>query len=92
MGEVGEVLRKQVVIGGKGTTQGAAMSDVKLSQKSMTALFRGTFEPRVKQEGEAPALTFSHLKDGQVYKTDWATPVRPGAMDHLGVQSKGDSV
>jgi hypothetical protein len=67
------------------------MTDVKLSQKSMTALFRGTFEPRVKQEGEAPALTFSHLKDGQTYKSDWATPTRPGAMAHLSVQSRGES-
>jgi len=68
------------------------MSDIKLSQKSMTALFRGTFVPRVKQEGEAPPVTFSHLKDKQIYKSDWATPVRPGAMDHLDIQSKGDSV
>jgi hypothetical protein len=68
------------------------MTDIKLSQKSMTALFRGSFVPRVKQEGEAPALTFSHLLDGQTYKTDWAAPVRPGAMDHLTVRSKGHSV
>ena len=68
------------------------MTDVKLSQKSMTALFRGTFVPRVRLEGEAPPVTFSHLKDKQIYKADWATPVRPGAMDHLDIQSKGDSV
>ena len=68
------------------------MTDVKLSQKSMTALFRGTFVPRVRLEGEAPPVTFSHLKDKQVYKSDWVTPVRPGAMDHLTVRSKGDSV
>jgi hypothetical protein len=68
------------------------MTDIKLSQKSMTALFRGSFVPRVKQEGEAPPVTFSHLKDKQIYKSDWATPVRPGAMDHLTVRSKGDSV
>jgi hypothetical protein len=68
------------------------MTDVKLSQKSMTALFRGTFVPRVRLEGEAPPVTFSHLKDKQIYKSDWAAPVRPGAMDHLTVRSKGDSV
>jgi len=68
------------------------MTDIKLSQKSMTALFRGSFVPRVKQEGEAPPVTFSHLKDGQVYKTDWATPTRLGAMEHLNIQSKGDGV
>jgi hypothetical protein len=68
------------------------MTDIKLSQKSMTALFRGSFVPRVKQEGEAPPVTFSHLKDKQIYKSDWATPVRPGAMAHLDIQSKGDSV
>jgi hypothetical protein len=68
------------------------MTDIKLSQKSMTALFRGSFVPRVKQEGEAPPVTFSHLKDKQIYKSDWAAPVRPGAMDHLDIQSKGDSV
>jgi hypothetical protein len=66
------------------------MNEVKLSQKSMTALFRGKFEPRVRKEGEAPAVTFSHLKDGQTYKTDWATPVRPGAMAHLNVRSRGE--
>jgi hypothetical protein len=68
------------------------MTDIKLSQKSMTALFRGSFVPRVKQEGEAPPVTISHLKDKQIYKSDWAAPVRPGAMDHLTVRSKGDSV
>jgi len=68
------------------------MNEVKLSQKSMTALFRGKFEPRVRREGEAPPVTFNHLKDKQVYRTDWATPVRPGAADHLNVKSKGDSV
>jgi hypothetical protein len=66
------------------------MSEIKLSQKSMTALFRGKFEPRVRMEGEAPPVTFSHIKDGQTYKTDWATPVRPGAMDHLTIQSRGE--
>jgi hypothetical protein len=74
------------------TKEGAGMSEIKLSQKSMTALFRGTFVPRVRREGEAPPVTFNHLKDKQVYKTDWAAPVRPGAMDHLTVRSKGDSV
>ena len=68
------------------------MSAIKLSQKSMTALFRGAFVPRVRLEGEAPPVTFSHLKDKQIYKSDWATPARPGAMDHLDIQSKGDSV
>ena len=68
------------------------MTDIKLSQKSMTALFRGSFVPRVKQEGEAPPVTFSHLKDKQIYKTDWAAPSRPGAMAHLNVRSRGDSV
>ena len=68
------------------------MSEIKLSQKSMTALFRGKFVPRVRLEGEAPPVTFSHLKDKQIYKSDWATPSRPGAMDHLTVPSKGDSV
>lgn len=68
------------------------MSAIKLSQKSMTTLFRGTFVPRVRLEGEAPPVTFNHLRDKQVYRTDWATPARPGAMDHLDVQSKGDSV
>ena len=75
-----------------GTKEGTVMTDIKLSQKSMTALFRGSFVPRVKQEGEAPPVTFSHLKDKQIYKSDWAAPVRPGAMDHLTVRSKGDSV
>jgi hypothetical protein len=60
----------------------------KLSQKSMTALFRGKFEPRVKQEGEAPAVTFNHLFDGQIYRTDWAAPARPGASDALRLPSK----
>ena len=68
------------------------MNEVKLSQKSMTALFRGKFEPRVRREGEAPPVTFNHLRDKQVYKTDWAAPSRPGAMDHLTVRSKGDGV
>jgi hypothetical protein len=67
------------------------MSEIKLSQKSMLALFRGKFVPRVKQEGEAPAVTFSHIKDGQTYKTDWATPSRPGATDHLHVPSRGEA-
>ena len=67
------------------------MTDVKLSQKSMTALFRGKFEPRVRLQGEAPAPTFNHIKDGQTYKTDWATPVRPGATDHLSVPSRGEA-
>jgi hypothetical protein len=67
------------------------MTDVKLSQKSRTALFRGTFVPRVRLQGEAPAPTFNHLLDGQTYKTDWATPVRPGATDHLTVPSRGES-
>ena len=60
-----------------------------LSRKSMTALFRGTFVPRVKQEGEAPPVTFSHLKDGQVYKTDWATSHRAGATDANKLKSRG---
>ena len=68
------------------------MNEVKLSQKSMTTLFRGTFVPRARREGEAPPVTFSHLKDGQVYKSDWAAPSRPGAMDHLNAKSKGDGV
>ena len=68
------------------------MNEVKLSQKSMTTMFRGMFVPRVRLEGEAPAVTFSHLKDGQIYKTDWATPARPGATDHLNAKSKGDGV
>jgi hypothetical protein len=72
-----------------GRTGGTEM--IKLSQKSMTALFRGKFEPRAKREGEAPPLTFNHLLDGQTYKTDWATPTRPGAMAHLSVQSRGES-
>ena len=63
---------------------------IKLSQKSMTALFRGTFEPRVKLAGEAPAVTFSTLKDPGTYKTDWPTPTRRGAADHLTVQSRGE--
>ena len=66
------------------------MSEIKLSQKSMTALFRGTFVPRVKREGEAPPLTFSTLKDPGTYKTDWATPTRPGAMAHLTIHSRGE--
>ena len=68
------------------------MSAIKLSQKSMTALFRGAFVPRVRLEGEAPPVTFSHLKDKQIYKSDWATPARPGATDHLNAKSKGDGV
>ena len=68
------------------------MSEIKLSQKSMTALFRGKFVPRVRMEGEAPSVTFNHLKDKQVYKSDWATPSRPGATDHLNAKSKGDGV
>jgi len=64
---------------------------IKLSQKSMLALFRGKFEPRPKQEGEAPPLTFNHITDGQTYKTDWAAPTRPGATDHLSVPSRGES-
>lgn len=67
------------------------MSEIKLSQKSMTALFRGKFVPRVKLEGEAPPVTFSHMKDKQTYKTDWATPSRPGATDHLYVPSRGEA-
>jgi len=66
------------------------MSEIKLSQKSMLALFRGKFEPRAKLDGEAPAVTFNHIKDGQTYKTDWATPTRPGAMAHLTIQSRGE--
>ena len=72
-----------------GRAGGAEM--IKLSQKSMLALFRGKFEPRAKREGEAPAVTFNHLLDGQTYKTDWATPTRPGALAHLSVQSRGES-
>jgi hypothetical protein len=71
-----------------GCAGGAEM--IKLSQKSMLALFRGKFEPRAKREGEAPPLTFNHIKDGQTYKTDWATPTRPGAMAHLTIQSRGE--
>jgi len=71
-----------------GRASGAEM--IKLSQKSMTALFRGKFEPRVKRESEAPAVTFSTLKDPGTYKTDWATPTRPGAMDHLTARSRGE--
>jgi hypothetical protein len=67
------------------------MSEIKLSQKSMTALFRGKFVPRVKLEGEAPPVTFSHMKDKQTYKTDWSTPTRPGATDHLHVPSRGEA-
>lgn len=67
------------------------MSEIKLSQKSMTALFRGKFEPRVRLEGEAPPVTFNHLKDKQIYKSDWATPSRPGATDHLSVPSRGEA-
>ena len=65
------------------------MTAIKLSQKSMTALFRGEFVPRVKLPGEAPPATFNHLKDNQVYKSDWATPARAGALDHLKFTSKG---
>jgi len=60
-----------------------------LSRKSMTALFRGAFVPRIKQEGEAPPPTFNHLKDGQVYKTDWATSHRAGATDANKLKSRG---
>ena len=66
------------------------MSEIKLSQKSMTALFRGKFEPRVRLEGEAPPVTFNHLKDKQIYKTDWVTPARTGAVDHLNIKSRGE--
>jgi hypothetical protein len=64
--------------------------ETKLSQKSMTALFRGKFEPRKKLEGEAPSLTFNHQTDGQLYKTDWAAPARPGANDALHLPSRGN--
>jgi len=67
------------------------MSEIKLSHKSMTALFRGKFEPRVKREGEAPPVTFNHLLDKQVYKTDWPTPTRRGALDHVAVPSRGEA-
>jgi hypothetical protein len=50
------------------------------------------FKPRSKLKGEVSPPTFNHLKDGQVYKSDWDTPVRSGAVDHLNVKSKGDSV
>lgn len=71
-----------------GRTGGAEM--IKLSQKSMLALFRGKFEPRPKREGEAPPLTFSTLKDPGTYKTDWPTPTRRGAMDHVAKTSRGE--
>ena len=71
-----------------GRAGGAEM--IKLSQKSMTALFRGKFEPRAKREGEAPAVTFSTLKDPGTYKTDWPAPTRPGAMDHVSKTSRGE--
>jgi hypothetical protein len=44
---------------------------------------------RNKLEGETPPLTFSHLLDGQTYKTDWPAPTRPGADDHVSVTSRG---
>ena len=53
---------------------------------------KDTFKPRKKLEGEAPPPTFNHIKDKQVYKSDWATPSRPGATDHLNAKSKGDGV
>jgi len=46
------------------------------------------FTARQKREGEAPAVTFNHLFDGQIYRTDWAAPARPGASDALRLPSK----
>ena len=48
------------------------------------------FKPREKLKGEVAAPTFNHLKDGQVYKTDWVTPARTGAVDHLNIKSRGE--
>jgi hypothetical protein len=47
------------------------------------------FKPRSKLKGEVSPPTFSHLKDGQVYKTDWATSHRAGATDANKLKSRG---
>lgn len=60
-----------------------------LSQKTKITMRLGEWKPRNKLEGEAPPVTFSHLKDGQVYKTDWATPHRAGATDANKLKSRG---
>jgi hypothetical protein len=70
----------------------AKSSDVLSDKLKKIMHIKEPFKPRRKLEGEAPPPTFSHIKDGQVYKTDWATPTRLGAMEHLNIQSKGDSV
>jgi len=62
----------------------------KLSVKSRSAMRLGEYKPRERIEGEAPPVTFNHLLDGQVYKSDWSTPARPGALDHLNISSKGE--
>lgn len=50
----------------------------------------GEYKPREKLEGEAPPVTFNHMLDGQVYKSDWSTPARLGALDHLNIASRGE--
>jgi len=93
MGALSTVPWRQVVVGCAGAEEGAAMSDVLTKRiRTIMHLTDKVWKPRNKLEGEAPPVTFSHLKDKQIYKTDWVTPVRPGATDHLNAKSKGDGV
>ena len=69
------------------------MSDVLTKRiRTIMHLTDKVWKPRNKLEGEAPPVTFNHLRDKQIYKSDWAAPSRPGAMDHLNAKSKGDGV
>ena len=67
-----------------------SQTPIKLSQRARTLMHLKEFVPRIKQTGEVGPPTFNHLLDGQTYKTDWATPTRPGATDHLSIQSRGE--
>ena len=67
-----------------------SQAPIKLSQRARTLMHLREFVPRVKQSGEVGPPTFNHLLDKQTYKTDWATPTRPGAMAHLTIQSRGE--
>ena len=66
------------------------MSDVLTKRiRTIMHLTDKVWKPRNKLEGETPPVTFSHLLDGQTYKTDWPAPTRPGADDHVSVTSRG---